>query len=197
MDLLIGPYTVRVYTEQLVAQTDLTDAELGRLFDRLEKLEGDYDLRTALSAVLAEERVSDQSLPRVVAIAERIHGAYDRRVLLEVIAQRPLTPSAFDLYRKIAAGIEGDYDLRMAIVAALANPSVDADGVAQLLDLAAQSVQGDYDLSQVVQSVPQLHESGAATAAAIRTLPAISGSYDRRVSLAKMSRLHYRDRFRW
>jgi hypothetical protein len=60
---------------------------------------------------------------------------------------------------------------------------VDGDGAAQLIELAASSLQGSYDLSQVLQSAPQIATSDTAAAAAIKALTSIEGAYDRRVSL--------------
>jgi len=183
MDHVTGSYVTRVYTELLVADTDLTDAEIRRLCDQHGRIEGDYDLRTALSAVLTEEQVSPQTMPDVLAVAKKIESSYDRRVLLEEVAQQPLTAPLLQAYREIASGIGGDYDLRLAVVAALDNSAVDGDGAAALVDLAARTLHADYDLSQVVQSTPQLNASGTATAAAIRAIGSIKSSYDQRVSL--------------
>jgi hypothetical protein len=183
MNELEGGYVTRVYTETLLAQADPSDAELRILCDRVGRMEGDYDLRSTLTAMLAEPSLSPQTLDAMLTVAKKIDGSYDRRTLLEGVAERPLTPDLFRLYLDIAAGIDGDYDLRSAIVTALANEGVDGDGAAQLIELAERSIQGSYDLSQVVQSAPQIRTSDTAAAAAIKALTSIEGDYDRRVSL--------------
>jgi beta-lactamase regulating signal transducer with metallopeptidase domain len=183
MDLMAGSYPARRYAELLVAKSDLSEAELRRVLDRIAKIEGDYDLRTALSAILEKERLSPAQVGSVLAIGKGIRGSYDRRTLLESVAGRPLTAPLLEAYVELAAGIESAYDLRVAIVAALENPSVEGPGAAKLLDLAGRSLNADYDLGQVVQSAPQVGTSNEATAAAIRALEAIGSSYDRRVSL--------------
>jgi len=183
MDQVTGSYVLQVYTEQLVADADLSDDDIRRLCERLARVDGDYDLRMALTALLGNERVDAKTMPYVLAVAKKIDASYDRRVLLEEVAQQPLTGTLLDLYRELASGISSDYDLRMAVVAALDNQAVDGEAAATLLDLAARSLHADYDLSQVVQSTPQLNASDVATAAAIRAVGAIKSAYDQRMSL--------------
>jgi hypothetical protein len=184
MDHLIGAYTLRLYSEELIGRSDLTDAQVRALCKRLARDDqGDYDLRMVLMALFEHKRVSPAVLPDVVAVAKRINSDYDRRLVLEAIAGEPMTAPVLDAWIDLASAIQSDYDQRESIVGVLGNASVDGAAAARLLDVAAKSIDADYDLSQVILATPQIEKSEVATAAAIRALSAIGSDYDRRVAL--------------
>lgn len=185
--LLSGGHAVGAYVEALAEAASLDDADVVSIADRIRKIESDYAKRMAIIALLREPEIGEGALNELIDAARTIEGDHELRLIVQDIAEKDLSERNFDVAAKLVESIKGAHEVRLAVSALLESESLGDAEAARALDIAAKSIEGDYELRLAIEAAGARLASKDVGAAAIRAIPAISGSHDSRLAIEALA----------
>jgi len=181
--LLKSGHGAAAYIEALSENARLDDAEIETLAQQIGGLDGDYAKRLALAAILKAQAPDEKAMNALLAAAKKVDGDHELRLLIEELADQPGDKSAFRAAYSLLGDIKGDHEIRLASEAILEADGVSNADAAKVIEAAARSIKGDYDLRLVVDAADERLKDEAVASAAVAAASAIKGGHERRLAV--------------
>ena len=181
IDALRGEHAARIYSQVLVANAALDDAQLDRLLDRVDGFDSDYERRLAYAAVIEHQALATAGQVRLLSALPGMPSDYEKRLVLQALVARHFPAGeAAAAWRAAVDSLGSDYERRQAIEGVLEHAPANLDAIALAIDASAK-FGSDYEARQVLEAVaptvatqPRLH------AAFGRAMARIGSDYEQR-----------------
>ncbi|MEM8770147.1 MAG: hypothetical protein AAGD92_00735 [Pseudomonadota bacterium] len=152
IDQLTGGHAIRRYAVLLNKNASLSEDQIMTLAEKLQRIDSDHDLSLALQSILERQTVTAETVKPLIAAATKISSDHDKRRLVSVFADTALDETGAGMALDLYETIDSDHDLRVAAESLLENEALNAEYAARLLVIAAERIESDYDLRNVLEA---------------------------------------------
>ena len=185
--MLKGAHAVSAYVETLAEMTTLSKADIASLLDSVRTLNSDYAKRNAISALVRTQALDDQTTGELLEIARTIDGDHEIRLIVEELAESGFGKRNLDLAADLIGEIDNDHEIRLAISSILESDNLSMEAAARALDIAAKTIEGDYELRLAIEAAEEKVRSPNVGEAALRAAEKIVGDHDRRLAVEEIA----------
>jgi hypothetical protein len=181
-------YSRKAHTQNLLAQTALTDPQFDRLLKTLRPKDSTFDTRETLVALIGKRTLNAAQQTSVLETVAAMNGAFDQRGVLSALAPTLSTaPQVATAWRAAIATMDSDFDVRTVIEELMKSPNG-----SQHVTLALQSAEvlkGNFERMGALQSmlVHMMKPDVAQLAAYLAIANKIDGAFERQNVLVDLA----------
>ncbi len=178
---LAGSHAIGAYIEALAGAAPLTSADVRTLAARIKGLDSDYSKRSAITGLLRTEDLDDAAIADILEVAKTIEGDHELRLIIDDLSDKAMSGRNFGVAVSLIGEIEDDHEIRLAVSSLLENDHLRDADVARALEVAAQRIEGDYELRLAIEAAGSRVSKADVSAAAIAAIGSIESAHDRRL----------------
>jgi beta-lactamase regulating signal transducer with metallopeptidase domain len=146
----------RLYFSELQAQADLTDSQLGKVFETAAKsIDSDFELASLLATSAEHNDLNAAACTAYAKASETIGSDFEqRRALAALVEHQPLEPAALGEVFRAAASIGSDFELASLLVQVVDRQKISESNATVLLD-ALEIIGSDFEQRRVLKALAE------------------------------------------